>query len=161
MKKVTIFDEFKIFVSRGNMVDVAIAVVMGTAFTKLVNALVSYLISPCISLLIGNAKLSTLAYKHGETVIRYGLVIESAINFLILTIIFFLMVKTINSMRAHITGQHIVIKKEPSEIQLLKEIRQDLKTKVEKIKVKPAAAQEKNVKNRPAKKQKKRENENR
>jgi large conductance mechanosensitive channel len=113
MKKVTIFDEFKVFISRGNMADVAIAVIMGTAFTRLVNSFVAHLVSPCVSLVTGHVKLKHLSFTYHGTNFRFGLFLEASLNFLMLTVVVFLIVKTINSLRETVTGQHIVIKNEP------------------------------------------------
>lgn len=139
MKKVTILDEFRTFISRGTMADVAVAVIMGSAFTKLVNSCVKNLISPCVSVIMGQVKLTQHSFTYQGAQFNYGAFLQAALNFLVLTIVVFFIVKTINSLRETVTGKHIVIKNEPSERELLKEIHEDLKTKVSSVKVKPAS----------------------
>lgn len=98
--------EFKDFALRGNMVDLAIGIIIGAAFGKVVNSLVSDIIMPPIGLLIGGIDFSSLSVKmtlpgfHQPPVeIKYGLFINSIINLLILSGAIFLVMKAMNSLR--------------------------------------------------------------
>lgn len=110
-KKKSIFTEFKEFISRGNVVDMAVGVIIGGAFTKIVNSIVSDLIMPALGLLTGNIDFAELkivlseAVMDGETVvkeelaIRYGVFLDALLNFLLIAIAVFAMVKVINTIR--------------------------------------------------------------
>lgn len=106
--------EFKEFIARGNVIDLAIAVVIGAAFGKIVTSLVEGVIMPPIGLALGNADFSNLfidlsgkrpaslaeAQLQGLPVIAYGQFINDIINFLIIAFIIFLIVKAVNRLRA-------------------------------------------------------------
>ena len=110
-KKKSVFTEFKEFISRGNVVDMAVGVIIGGAFTKIVNSLVSDLIMPALGLLTGNIDFAELkivlseAVMDGETVVkeelavRYGVFLDALLNFLLIAIAVFAMVKIINTIR--------------------------------------------------------------
>lgn len=110
-KKKSVFTEFKEFISRGNVVDMAVGVIIGGAFTKIVNSLVSDLIMPALGLLTGNIDFAELkivlseAVMDGETVVkeelavRYGMFLDALLNFLLIAIAVFAMVKIINTIR--------------------------------------------------------------
>lgn len=110
-KKKSIFTEFKEFISKGNVIDMAVGVIIGGAFTKIVNSLVSDLIMPALGLLTGDINFSNLkivlaeAVMEGETVvkeelaIRYGVFLDALLNFLLIAIAVFIMVKIINTAR--------------------------------------------------------------
>ena len=88
--------EFKEFISRGNVKDLAVGVIMGAAFTAIVQSLVSNLINPLIGLFLGKIDLSNLVFKVGDATFKYGTFIESIINFLIIAFVVFLLVKVMN-----------------------------------------------------------------
>ena len=108
--------EFKEFVARGNVIDLAIAVVIGAAFGRIVTSLVEGVIMPPIGLLLGNADFSNLfidlsgrqppaaslfeAQAQGRPVIAYGQFINDVISFLIIAFVIFLIVKAVNRLRA-------------------------------------------------------------
>ncbi len=110
-KKKSIFTEFKEFISRGNVVDMAVGVIIGGAFTKIVNSVVSDIIMPALGLLTGNIDFAELkivlseAVMEGETVvkeelaIRYGVFLDALLNFLLIAMAVFTMVKIINTIR--------------------------------------------------------------
>lgn len=110
-KKKSVFTEFKEFISRGNVVDMAVGVIIGGAFTKIVNSLVSDLIMPALGMLTGNIDFAELkivlseAVMDGETVVkdelavRYGMFLDALLNFLLIAIAVFAMVKIINTIR--------------------------------------------------------------
>lgn len=98
--------EFKKFALKGNMVDLAIGVIIGTAFGKVVSSLVSDVIMPPIGLLLGGVDFSSLALKLSvpglykpPVEIKYGLFINTLIDFLIIAAIIFFVVKAMNKMR--------------------------------------------------------------
>jgi large conductance mechanosensitive channel len=100
--------EFKEFLSRGNVVDLAVGVVIGGAFGKIVTSLVNDLVMPPIGLLLGGIDFSNLkvvikpadlATKSAEVAIRYGVFINTIIQFLIVAAAIFLVVKAINGLR--------------------------------------------------------------
>lgn len=88
--------EFKDFISRGNVMDLAVGVIMGAAFTAIVQSLVGNLINPLIGLFLGKINLSNLVLKVGDATFKYGNFIESIINFLIIALVVFFLVKIMN-----------------------------------------------------------------
>ena len=80
MKKT--LQEFKEFISRGNVMDMAVGVIIGSAFTSIVNALVKNLINPLIGIFLGKIDLSNLVFSFGDAHFRYGAFLNSVINFL-------------------------------------------------------------------------------
>ncbi|GEO78080.1 large-conductance mechanosensitive channel [Companilactobacillus mindensis DSM 14500] len=88
--------EFKDFISRGNVMDLAVGVIMGAAFTAIVQSLVGNLINPLIGLFLGKIDLSNLVFKVGDATFKYGNFLESIINFLIIAIVVFFLVKAMN-----------------------------------------------------------------
>ena len=93
MKKPSWLDEFKVFISRGNVIDLAVGVVVGGAFTAIVTALVNDIINPLISLIIGGLDFSGVTVG----VFPIGDLIMSIINFLCISFVVFWMVKIIKS----------------------------------------------------------------
>lgn len=88
--------EFREFIARGNVMDLAVAVVMGAAFTAIVNSLVDDIIMPLIGVLLGGVDFTTLAIQVGDATIMYGNFIQAVINFLIIAWVIFLIVKAMN-----------------------------------------------------------------
>lgn len=102
----SIFKEFREFAARGNVVDLAIGVVIGTAFGKITSSLVADVIMPPLGFVIGNVDFSELrlilrpASEATEAVtLNYGLFIQTLVNFLIIAFAMFLVVKAINTLR--------------------------------------------------------------
>src|SRR5574344_280269 len=91
--------EFKEFISRGNVLDLAVGVIIGTAFTKIVNSLVNDVIMPIIGIISGGNDFTSLSLKVGDATINYGTFIQNVIDFLIVGVVVFLMVKFINGLR--------------------------------------------------------------
>lgn len=96
MKK--FFGEFKEFISKGNVLDMAVGVIIGDAFSKIVNSVVSDLMMPIIGIIIGGHDFSNLILKVGNAEIKYGLLIQNIVNFLIVAFCLFLVIKTINKL---------------------------------------------------------------
>lgn len=149
-KKSTFFSEFKTFIAHGNVMDMAVGVVVGTAFTAIVNQLVSGIINPLIGKLVGSVNLSD--YKivlteatedTAECAVMYGAFIQAIINFIIVAFCVFCVVRSINKAKEALEKLEAEKKKkeeaeeeaveeeapeEPSEeILLLREIRDSLK----------------------------------
>jgi large conductance mechanosensitive channel len=92
-------DEFRAFILRGNVLDLAVAVVIGAAFTQIVNSLVENIITPIIAAIGGQPDFSALTFDIRGSVFRYGALINSVISFLIIAaIVYFLIVKPMNVM---------------------------------------------------------------
>lgn len=124
--------EFKEFISRGNVIDLAVGVIIGGAFTTIVNSLVNDIIMPLISLVIGTVNFSSLAAVIGPTIIPYGNFIQSVVNFLLTALAVFAMIKVINGLhrkKAETPEPEAPAEPdEPSEeVLLLREIRDSLK----------------------------------
>lgn len=90
--------EFKDFISRGNVIDLAVGVIIGAAFTAIVKSLVDNIINPLIGIFLGQIDFSNLVFKVGNASFKYGSFINSIINFLIIAFVVFLLVKAINKM---------------------------------------------------------------
>lgn len=88
--------EFKEFISRGNVLDLAIGVIIGSAFTAIVTSLVENLINPLIGIFLGKIDLSNLVFSIGEAHFKFGAFLNSIINFLIIAFVVFLIVKAVN-----------------------------------------------------------------
>jgi large conductance mechanosensitive channel len=98
-----LFDEFRAFVMRGNVVDLAVAVVIGAAFTQIVNSLVDNIITPIIGAIGGQPDFSGLTFTINNSVFRYGAFINSIISFLIIAlVVYFLVVKPMNMLLAKV-----------------------------------------------------------
>jgi len=93
--------EFKAFLLRGNVVDLAVAVVVGTAFTAVVKALVTDIVTPLIAAIFGEPNFENLAFTINGSVFKYGDVLNNVITFLsIAAVVFFLVVTPINALMA-------------------------------------------------------------
>ena len=90
--------EFKVFIERGNVVDLAVGVVIGSAFSKIVSSVVDDLLMPIIGVILGGLDFSNLSIKIGDSVIKYGSFINNVINFFIIAICVFILVKLINKL---------------------------------------------------------------
>lgn len=111
-----LFREFKAFISRGNVMDLAVGVIMGSSFTAIVNSLVNDIFMPLISLLTGNVDFSSWIFRMGDkensAVIKFGLFISAVINFILVALVVFLLVKAINRLQSTV----IAVKEEtPTE----------------------------------------------
>lgn len=93
------FKEFKEFISKGNVLDLAVGVIVGGVFGKIVTSLVDDIIMPIIGLIIGGIDFSGLSLKIGDATVKYGMFIQNVVNFLIIAFSIFLVVKAVNKMR--------------------------------------------------------------
>ena len=92
--------EFKEFISRGNVVDMAVGIIMGSAFTAIVTSLVDDLIMPVIGMICAGVNIAELSVQVGSATLKYGAFLQAVLNFLIIALVIFSMVKAINSARA-------------------------------------------------------------
>lgn len=134
-----ILDEFKKFALRGNVVDLAIGVIIGAAFTSVVNSLVKDVITPPLGLITGGLDFSNLfvvlkgphtttladAAKEGAVTINYGLFLNAAISFVIVAFVLFLIVRSMNRLFA--SPPPPAVAPPPEDVVLLREIRDLLK----------------------------------
>lgn len=118
--------EFKEFVSRGNVMDLAVAVIMGAAFTAIVNSLVNDIIMPIIGVILGGKSFEKLSFTIGDAVIKYGMFIQSIINFLLISLVIFMIVKFLNKFKKK-KEKEAVAETPKEEVLLLSEIRDLLK----------------------------------
>ena len=93
-------EEFKKFISRGNVMDLAVGVIIGGAFQAIVTSLVNDLITPLISIVTKNVNFADLSVKVGEAELTYGNFISAVINFFIVALVIFFMIKAINKVDA-------------------------------------------------------------
>ena len=91
-----VLGEFKTFIERGNVIDLAVGVVIGSAFSKIVTSVVNDLLTPLIGIVLGGLDFSNLSIIVGESQINYGLFINNVIDFFIIAICVFILVKFIN-----------------------------------------------------------------
>lgn len=121
--------EFKEFAMKGNVVDLAVGVVIGGAFGAIVASLVGDIIMPVIGVLTGGINFSGLAVKVGEANIAYGKFIQAVFAFLIIAFVLFLIIKGMNSMKREEAAAPAAPAAPPADVQLLTEIRDLLKNK--------------------------------
>lgn len=91
--------EFKDFIAKGNVMDLAVGIIIGAAFTAIVTSLVNDLIQPLIGLIIGGIDFSGLSFGLGDAQFMYGNFITALINFLIIAFVVFLLVKGVNRLK--------------------------------------------------------------
>lgn len=119
--------EFKTFISRGNVLDMAVGVIIGGAFGKIVTSLVNDLLMPIIGVIIGGHDFSNLSIKFKDATIAYGSFIQSVIDFLIIALCIFLIVKLFEKFKHE--EKVAETPKKSDEVLLLEEIRDLLKEK--------------------------------
>lgn len=135
------FSEFKTFIMRGNVVDLAVGVIIGASFTGIVSSLVKDVLMPPIGLLLGgidfsnffltlkgNQSLATLkaAQEAGAVTLNYGLFVNTLINFLIVALVIFMLVRQINKLKKPAPAAPAAT---PEDVLLLREIRDSLKSR--------------------------------
>jgi large conductance mechanosensitive channel len=120
--------EFREFAIRGNVVDLAVAVIIGTAFGKIVSSFVADLVMPLIGILIGGVQYENLIWQVGNAKVTYGKFLQNVVDFVIIAFVIFLMVKLINHLRRK-EEKEPKAAPPPRQEQLLEEIRDLLKRK--------------------------------
>jgi len=136
------WNEFKAFIAKGNVLDMAVGIIIGAAFTAIVGSLVSDIINPVIGMIIGGIDFSNYyvdlsmgdyasleaAKKAGAPLIMYGLFINAIIKFFIVAFVVFILVKNVNKLKEKmVKAQAEAPAVTPEDIQLLREIRDALK----------------------------------
>ena len=117
--------EFKEFISQGNVVDMAVGVIIGTAFGKIISSLVNDVLMPVIGIILGGIDFTGLTAKVGEAKITYGVFIQSVIDFLIIAFCIFMVIKLFEKFKHSEKEEEIPTK--PENTLLLEEIRDLLK----------------------------------
>ncbi len=140
-------NEFKTFIAKGNVLDMAVGIIIGAAFTAIVGSLVSDIINPVIGMILGGLDFSNYyfdlslggyadldaAKKAGAPLIMYGLFINAIIKFLIVAFVVFLLVKNVNRLKERMVKAEAAAPAAPAEdIVLLREIRDALKANAKK-----------------------------
>jgi large conductance mechanosensitive channel len=119
--------EFREFAMKGNIVDLAVAVIIGGAFGKIVTALTENIIMPIISLVMGKGGVNELSVKVGETVFPVGKFLQAVIDFILVAFVLFLLIKVMNRMMRKKEVAPPPPAPPSEEIILLREIRDALK----------------------------------
>lgn len=130
-----VWSEFKEFISRGNVLDLAVGIIIGAAFGKIVSSLVDNVIMPFVGLLLGGINFRSLKFIVGNAEIEYGLFLQNIVDFLIIAFSIFIFIRIINSVKKKIELEKEEIEQEKEEVKedeqilLLREIRDILKEK--------------------------------
>ena len=122
--------EFKKFIARGNVLDLAVGVIVGGAFSSIVTSLVNNIFTPIIGLIVGGVDFSSLSITFRDTKIMYGAFIQSVIDFLIVAFCLFIVVKTINKV-THKKEEKTAKPTKSEELKTLEEIRDLLKNDIQ------------------------------
>lgn len=122
-----LFGDFGKFAMRGNVIDLAVGVIIGGAFGKIVSSLVNDVMMPLIGLLIGGVDLTKLTYVYGNATIKYGQFLQNVIDFLIIAWTVFIFVQTLSKLRRKEKEKPAEPAAPPREEVLLTEIRDLLK----------------------------------
>lgn len=119
------FAEFRKFVAKGNVIDLAVAVILGGAFTAIVTSLTNDIIMPLIGMVLGGVDFTALSIQVGEATVAYGLFIQAIINFLLIALVLFFMIRSINKMQERSRKEEAAAPPPPpsDEVKLLTEIR--------------------------------------
>lgn len=99
--------EFKEFISKGNVIDLAVGVVIGGAFGKIVSSLVEHIIMPLVGIILGGLNFASLSIKFHGAVIQYGLFLQNVVDFLIVAFCIFTVIKTLNTIDKKVRSKKI------------------------------------------------------
>ncbi len=116
--------EFKEFAMKGNIVDLAVAVIIGGAFGKIVTALTDSLIMPIIAMVMGKGGMSEVSFTVGKTIFPVGIFLQAVIDFILIAFVLFIVIKAMNAAKKK---EEAAPAATPEDIQLLREIRDSLK----------------------------------
>ena len=123
--------EFKEFISRGNVMDMAVGIIIGGAFTAIVTALVDSILMPIIGAITGGLSVEDMSWTVGNAAIGYGAFLQAIINFLLVAWVLFMIIKALNKAKAAAIKEEEAAPEEPApvpeDIALLTEIRDLLK----------------------------------
>lgn len=117
---------FKAFIAQGNVIDLAVGIIIGAAFGNIVSSLVDHVLMPSIGLLLGGIDFTSLAVNVGEVKIEYGIFIQSVVDFLIIAFSIFIIIRFISKMRKKKAEEEIG-EEVDEQTELLREIRDLLK----------------------------------
>lgn len=118
------WQDFKDFIMQGNVLDMAIGVVMGSSFKEIVTALVDNVIMPIVTAVTGNADVSDLSFSIGNATLTYGVFIQAIIDFLIIALILFFIVRGVSGFTSRLKKEEEEAEEEtPSAEEYLAEIR--------------------------------------
>lgn len=125
------FDEFKTFIAKGDVMSMAVGIIIGSAFTAIVTSLVNDVITPILGVIIGGINFTGIVLSLGDAQIMVGNFIQSVISFLLTAFVLFLIVKTFNNFLKKKEEEPAPEEPEvpPADVQLLTEIRDLLKEK--------------------------------
>ena len=127
VRKVKLIDEFKVFIARGNVLDLAVGVIVGASFQNLVNSLTDNIISPILGC-FSEVDFNAYSLEIGNLSLKYGAFLTDVINFIIMAFIVFLLVKFMNKILIKPKKEEEVVEEKVSdEVKLLTEIRDLLK----------------------------------
>lgn len=125
--------EFKEFISKGNVMDMAVGIIIGGAFTAIVTALVDSILMPIIGAITGGLSVEDMSIKVGNAAIGYGAFLQAVIDFLLVALVLFMIIKALNKAKAVAIKEKEEAPAEPEpvpeDIALLTEIRDLLKNK--------------------------------
>ena len=124
-------DGFKAFIAKGNVIDLAVGVIIGGAFGKIVSSIVDDILMPLLGILIGGVDFTSLSIKIGDAVITYGNFIQNVIDFFIIALCVYIMINVINTITNKMKKEEEKEEKakKSDEVILLEEIRDLLKKK--------------------------------
>jgi large conductance mechanosensitive channel len=122
----SIVKEFREFAVKGNVMDLAVGVIIGAAFGKIISSVVEDIIMPVIGAMIGGLDFSSLAATVGTATIKYGKFLQTCLDFLIIAWVVFLLVKAVNRLRRE---EPAAAAAKPRQEVLLEEIRDELRKK--------------------------------
>lgn len=126
--------EFQAFLARGNVIDLAVAVILGVAFGAIVTSLVNDIIMPLVGILLGGVSFASLMVQVGSAQVKYGNFIQALVNFLIVAFVVFMIVRSINKIQARLRkpAPEVAVAP-PADVVLLTEIRDLLRDRVRNI----------------------------
>lgn len=123
--------EFKEFISKGNVMDMAVGIIIGGAFTAIVNSLVESILMPIIGAICGGHSVADMSVTVGTAVIGFGAFLQAIIDFLLIAWVLFMIIKALNKAKSAVAKEEEPAEEEPEEtpadIALLTEIRDLLK----------------------------------
>ena len=123
-----LINEFKKFILRGNVIDLAVGVVIGASFAKIIDSLVADLFMPIVGFITNGVNIAGLSTTYGDVTLRYGNFLQASINFVIIGFCLFMVVKGMNALQSRMKKEEAAKPPEPSASEkLLAEIRDLLK----------------------------------
>ena len=128
---IIVLKEFKKFIARGNVLDLAVGVIVGGAFSSIVTSLVNNIFTHIIGLILGGIDFSNLSITFRDTKIMYGAFIQSVIDFLIVAFCLFIVVKFVNRITTKKKKEAEVKETKSAELKTLEEIRDILKNDIQ------------------------------